>query len=53
MALDGLTACALAPASKIRLDAGDFKCAWFDESHCFEFFPLHAVYRDRYDATRE
>jgi len=23
----------------------DFKCAWFDDRHYFEFFPLHAVCR--------
>lgn len=23
----------------------DFKCAWFDEDHYFEFYPLHMVYK--------
>lgn len=41
--VEQLTAYALALASRTRLAVRDFKCAWFDERECFEFFPLHAV----------
>lgn len=41
--VDQLTIYALALASRTRLAVRDFKCAWFDGSGCFEFFPLHAV----------
>lgn len=34
---------ALALASRTKLAVRDFKCAWFDEKHYFEFSPLHAV----------
>lgn len=33
----------LALASRTKLAVRDFKCAWFDGKHYFEFFPLHAV----------
>jgi len=23
----------------------DFTCAWFDEHHYYEFYPLHVVYK--------
>ncbi|MEK6827874.1 MAG: hypothetical protein AABX78_00845, partial [Nanoarchaeota archaeon] len=42
-----LTLYALALASRTKLALRDFKCAWFDESNYFEFFPLHAVYEKR------
>jgi len=34
---------ALAFASRTRLPAKAFKCAWFDEKDYFEFFPQQAV----------
>ena len=40
-----LTIYALALSRKLNLSLYYFKCAWFDESSCFEFFPLHAVYK--------
>ena len=43
-AVEQLTLYALALASRTKLALKDFKCAWFDESNYFEFFPLHAVY---------
>jgi transposase-like protein len=36
-------ALALSRATGIRLY--HFKCAWFDDSHYFEFFPLHIVHK--------
>lgn len=39
-----LTIYALALASRIKLAVKGFKCAWFDDKACYEFFPLHAVY---------
>ncbi len=38
---------ALALASRTKLPLSAFKCAWFDEKHYYEFFPLHAVYKKR------
>lgn len=43
-AVNQLTIYALALASRTKLAVKDFKCAWFDDRHYFEFFPLHAVY---------
>lgn len=43
-AVNQLTLYALALASRTKLAVKDFKCAWFDDKHYFEFFPLHAVY---------
>jgi transposase-like protein len=34
---------ALAFASRTRLPVKVLKCAWFDEKHYFEFFPLQAI----------
>ena len=45
--VEQLTIYALALASRTKLALSDFKCAWFDENHCFEFFPLHVVYEKR------
>ncbi len=39
-----LTIYALGLASRTKLPLKTFKCAWFDEKHFYEFFPLHAVY---------
>ncbi len=39
-----LTIYALGLASRTKLPLKTFKCAWFDDKHYFEFFPLHAVY---------
>jgi hypothetical protein len=44
-AVNQLTIYALALASRTKLAVKDFKCAWFDGKSYFEFFPLHAVYR--------
>jgi heme/copper-type cytochrome/quinol oxidase subunit 1 len=44
-AVNQLTIYALALASRTKLAVKDFKCAWFDYRHYYEFFPLHAVYR--------
>jgi ATP-dependent exoDNAse (exonuclease V) beta subunit len=38
-----LYALALSKLTKMRLM--DFKCAWFDENHYFEFFPLQLVHK--------
>lgn len=43
-AVNQLAIYALALASRTKLAVKDFKCAWFDDRHYFEFFPLHAVY---------
>ena len=42
--IEQLTIYALALSRKLNLPLYYFKCAWFDESNYFEFFPLHAVY---------
>ena len=42
--IEQLTIYALALSRKLNLPLYFFKCAWFDESNYFEFFPLHAVY---------
>jgi len=36
---------ALALAARTKLPIKMFKCAWFDDKHYYEFFPLQAVYR--------
>ena len=46
--IEQLTIYALALASKTKLALKDFKCAWFDENNCFEFFPLHVVYKKEF-----
>jgi hypothetical protein len=38
---------ALALSRRTGLRLFDFTCAWFDEQHYFEFYPLHVVYRKR------
>ncbi len=38
-----LYALALSCATGLKLY--DFKCAWFDEHHYYEFFPLHVVHK--------
>ena len=43
-AVQQLTLYALALASRTKLALKNFKCAWFDESNYYEFFPLHVVY---------
>ncbi len=35
---------ALSLASRTKLPLKVFKCAWFDDKHYFEFFPLHAIF---------
>jgi len=36
---------ALALSRRTGLRLYDFTCAWFDEHHYFEFFPLHVVHK--------
>ena len=43
--IEQLTIYALALSRKLNLPLYHFKCAWFDESSYYEFFPLHAVYK--------
>jgi ATP-dependent exoDNAse (exonuclease V) beta subunit len=40
-----LTSYALALSRLTGLKLMDFKCAWFDEHHYYEFFPLHIVHK--------
>jgi ATP-dependent exoDNAse (exonuclease V) beta subunit len=40
-----LTIYALALASRTKLAIKDFKCAWFDNQHYYEFFPLSIVHK--------
>lgn len=47
-AVSQLVIYALALASRTRLPVSAFKCAWFDDKHYYEFFPLHAVYPKRH-----
>jgi len=43
--IEQLTLYALALSRLTGLRLFEFKCAWFDEKHYFEFFPLHVVYK--------
>ncbi len=43
--IEQLTLYALALSRHTGLRLFDFKCAWFDEKHYFEFFPLHVVFK--------
>ena len=36
---------ALALSRRTGLRLYDFVCAWFDEQHYFEFYPLHVVHK--------
>jgi len=36
---------ALALSRRTGLRLFDFTCAWFDEHHYFEFYPLHVVHK--------
>ncbi len=47
-----LTLYALAMSRLTGLRLYNFKCAWFDQNHYFEFFPLHVVYRLRENQPR-
>ncbi len=47
-AVNQLTIYTLALASRTKLAVKDLKCAWFDDKHYFEFYPLHAVYKRRH-----
>jgi len=42
--IEQLTIYSLALSRKLNLPLYHFKCAWFDESSYYEFFPLHVVY---------
>jgi len=46
-AVHQLTLYTLALASRTQLAVKDFKCAWFDNTRYYEFFPLHVVYKKR------
>jgi ATP-dependent exoDNAse (exonuclease V) beta subunit len=39
---------ALALSRRTGLPLYDFVCAWFDEHHYFEFYPLHVVHKRRW-----
>ena len=43
--IEQLTIYAMSLSRKLNLPLKDFKCAWFDESNYYEFFPLHMVYK--------
>lgn len=45
--IEQLTLYALALSRLTGLRLYEFKCAWFDEKHYYEFFPLHVVYKLR------
>src|SRR3989338_5614 len=45
--IEQLTLYALSLASRTKLDIKSFKCAWFDENSYYEFFQLHAIYKNR------
>jgi transposase-like protein len=45
--IEQLTLYALALSRLTGLRIYDFKCAWFDESDYFEFYPLHVVWKNR------
>jgi transposase-like protein len=45
--IEQLTLYALALSRLTGLRLFEFKCAWFDEKHYFEFFPLHVVYKKK------
>ncbi len=45
--IEQLTVYALALSRKLNLPLYYFKCAWFDNSNYFEFFPLHVVYKNQ------
>ena len=38
---------ALALSRRANLKLFDFVCAWFDEHHYYEFYPLHVVHKRR------
>ncbi|MEM5802280.1 MAG: hypothetical protein QXQ18_02770 [Candidatus Aenigmatarchaeota archaeon] len=42
-----LTIYVLALASRTKLVVKDFKYTWFDDKNYFEFYPLHAVFKNR------
>ena len=43
--IEQLTLYALALARLTGIKLYHFKCAWFDDSHYFEFYPLHVVHK--------
>ncbi len=45
--IEQLTIYALALSRLTGLKLHSFKCSWFDENSCFEFFPLHVVYKKK------
>jgi transposase-like protein len=51
--IEQLTLYALALSRLTGLRLFEFKCAWFDEKHYFEFFPLHVVYKRKKGKNRK
>ena len=51
--IEQLTIYALALSRLTGLRLFEFKCAWFDEKHYFEFFPLHVVYKHKKGKNRK
>jgi hypothetical protein len=45
--IEQFTIYALALALLTRLRLYHFKCAWFDDEHYFEFYPLHVVLKKK------
>jgi len=43
--VEQLTVYALAMSRLTGIRLYHFKCAWFDKTHYYEFFPLHVVYK--------
>lgn len=45
--VDQLTLYALALSRQTTLRLFHIKCSWFDGEHCYEFYPLHVVYKKK------
>ncbi|OGJ16315.1 MAG: hypothetical protein A2632_01245 [Candidatus Pacebacteria bacterium RIFCSPHIGHO2_01_FULL_46_16] len=50
--IEQLTLYALALSRLTGLRLFEFKCAWFDEEHYFEFFPLHVLHKPKKNSRR-
>jgi transposase-like protein len=50
--IEQLTIYALALSRLTGLRLFDFKCAWFDGEHFYEFYPLHVVHKKRQRSAR-
>ena len=51
--IEQLTLYAMALSRLTGLRLFEFKCAWFDETDYFEFFPLHVLYKPRKNRRRK